>query len=80
MLLEAYCQESGICFHKVSSAMPGQALKRRGLEPDECYYLGSQKEFPDLSVEIVLGSRLIDKPELGLILIKNWLYRAISEV
>lgn len=61
MLLEAYFQEAQIRFHAMGSATFRKALKRRGLEPDECYCLGTKKEFPDLAVEIVLSSGLIDK-------------------
>ncbi len=64
MLLEAYFQEAHIRFHAMGSATFRKALKRRGLEPDECYCLGSKKEFPDLSIEIVLSSGLIDKLDI----------------
>jgi Uma2 family endonuclease len=64
MLLEAYFQEARIRFHAMGSATFRKALKRRGLEPDECYCLGSKKEFPDLSIEIVLSSGLIDKLDI----------------
>ena len=55
-----------------------QAAKQRGLEPDECYCLGQKKEFPDLAIEVVLTSGLVDKLETyrGLGVTEVWQWQA----
>jgi Uma2 family endonuclease len=35
--------------------------KQKGLEPDECYCLGEKKDFPDLAIEVIVSSSLLDK-------------------
>lgn len=30
--------------------------KEAGLEPDECYVIGAEKEYPDLAIEVVWTS------------------------
>ena len=35
--------------------------KERGLESDECYCLDGKKEFPDIAIEVVLSSGVVDK-------------------
>ncbi len=64
MLLEAYFQETGTRFHALGSTTFRKAMKLRGLEPDECYCLGAKKEFPDLAIEIVLTSGIVNKLEI----------------
>jgi Uma2 family endonuclease len=64
MLLEAYFQETRTRFHALGSATFRKALKLRGLEPDECYCLGAKKEFPDLAIEVVLTSGIVNKLEI----------------
>jgi Uma2 family endonuclease len=64
MLLEAYFQETRTRFHALGSATFRKAMKLRGLEPDECYCLGAKKEFPDLAIEIVLTSGIVNKLEI----------------
>jgi len=64
MLMEAYFQETRTRFHAIGSATFRKVAKQRGLEPDECYCLGQKKEFPDLAIEIVLSSGLVDKLEI----------------
>jgi Uma2 family endonuclease len=64
MLLEAYFQETRTRFHALGSATFRKAIKLRGLEPDECYCLGQKKEFPDLAIEIVLTSGILNKLEI----------------
>lgn len=64
MLLEAYFQETRTRFHSMGSATFRKAMKLRGLEPDECYCLGQKKEFPDIAIEVVLSSGLVDKMEI----------------
>ncbi|NET51410.1 MAG: Uma2 family endonuclease [Merismopedia sp. SIO2A8] len=64
MLIEAYLQETRTRFHAGGSTTFRKAAKQRGLEPDECYCLGQKKEFPDLAIEIVVTSGLMDKLEI----------------
>lgn len=46
MLVEAYLQETRTRFHAGGSTTFRKAAKQRGLEPDECYCLGTKKSFP----------------------------------
>lgn len=36
-------------------------MKRGGLEPDECYCIGTEKEYPDLAIEVIASSGGINK-------------------
>jgi Uma2 family endonuclease len=78
MLMEAYFQETRTRFHGIGSATFRKIAKQRGLEPDECYCLGQKKEFPDLAIEIVLTSGLVDKLDIyrGLGVVEVWLWEA----
>ncbi|MGC8711792.1 MAG: Uma2 family endonuclease, partial [Leptodesmis sp.] len=64
MLLEAYFQETRTRFHALGSATFRKAIKLRGLEPDECYCLGQKKEIPDLAIEIVITSGIVNKLDI----------------
>ncbi|NEP14723.1 MAG: Uma2 family endonuclease [Symploca sp. SIO2C1] len=64
MLIEAYLQETRTRFHAGGSTTFRQAAKKRGLEPDECYCLGAKKEFPDLAIEVVITSGLVNKLDI----------------
>lgn len=61
MLLEAYFQEARIRFYGLGSTTFRDEKKKIGTEPDECYCIGSEKEFPDLAVEVVETSGSINK-------------------
>ncbi|PSM46735.1 hypothetical protein C7Y66_23505 [Chroococcidiopsis sp. CCALA 051] len=78
MLMEAYFQESRIRFHAIGSATFRKVAKQRGLEPDECYCLGQKKEFPDLAIEVVLSSGMVDKLEIyrGLGVTEVWVWES----
>jgi Uma2 family endonuclease len=78
MLLEAFFQTLGIRYHCIGSATFRKMAKQRGLEPDECYCLGQKKEFPDLAIEIVLTSGLVDKLDIyrGLGVVEVWVWEA----
>ncbi|NJL20871.1 MAG: Uma2 family endonuclease [Leptolyngbyaceae cyanobacterium SM1_3_5] len=78
MLLEAYFQEARIRFHAIGSATFRKAMKLRGLEPDECYCLGQKKEFPDIAIEVVLSSGLVNKLDIyqGLGVTEVWQWQA----
>lgn len=64
LLLEAYFIEMDIWFHGIGAATLRRFEAARGLEPDECYCFGSVKDFPDLAVEVVVTSGLVDKLEI----------------
>jgi Uma2 family endonuclease len=88
MLIEAYFQETRTRFLAMGSATFREAAKQRGLEPDECYCLGQEKLgqeklgqeklFPDLAIEVVLSSGLVDKLEIyqGLGVAEVWVWEA----
>jgi Uma2 family endonuclease len=74
MLLETYFQQTRTRFHALGSTTFRRAMKLRGLEPDECYCLGTKKEFPDLAIEVVLTSGIVNKLEIyqGLGVMEVW--------
>ena len=78
MLIEAYFQETRTRFHGIGSATFRNVAKQRGLEPDECYWLGQKKAFPDLAVEVVLSSGIVDKLDIyqGLGVTEVWVWEA----
>lgn len=78
MLLEAFFQTFQIRYHCIGSATFRKMARQRGLEPDECYCLGQKKEFPDLAIEVVLSSGLVDKLDIyrGLGVTEVWVWEA----
>jgi Uma2 family endonuclease len=78
MLMEAYFQETRTRFHAIGSATFKEVARQRGLEPDECYCLEQKKEFPDIAIEVVLTSGMVDKLEIyrGLGVPKVWVWEA----
>lgn len=76
MLMEAYFQETGTWYHAMGSATFRKVAKQRGLEPDECYCFEQIKELPDLAIEIVLSSGMVDKLEIyrGLGVTEVWVW------
>ncbi len=78
MLIEAYFQETRTRFYAIGSATFRKVAKQRGLEPDECYCLGQEKEFPDLAIEVVLSSGIVDKLDIyrGLGVTEVWVWEA----
>ncbi|MEL6775937.1 MAG: Uma2 family endonuclease [Cyanobacteria bacterium J06597_16] len=78
MLIESYFQETRTRFHGIGSATFRRVAKQRGLEPDECYCLEKKKEFPDLAIEIVLSSGIVDKLDIyqGLGVTEVWVWEA----
>lgn len=76
MLVETYFFETRTRFHAIGSATFRKIAKQRGLEPDECYCLGQKKDFPDIAIEVVLSSGLVDKLEIywGLGVTEVWVW------
>ena len=60
-LLEAYFEETRTRFWGLGSTTFRQPDKKAGKEPDECYCIGTDKEIPDLAIEVVLTSGGVDK-------------------
>lgn len=78
MLIEAYLQEARIRFYGIGSATFRKEVQEKGLEPDECYCIGAKKDFPDLAVEIVLSSGIVNKFDIykGLGISEIWVWES----
>ena len=63
-LVEAYAEETGVALNGFGNETYRRRPKAAGLEPDECYCVGKEKEFPDLAIEVVHTSGGIDKLEV----------------
>lgn len=63
LILEVYFRFAGIRFYKCGSPTLGsKELDARG-EPDESYNLKTEKDIPDLAIEVVITSGGVDKLE-----------------
>ena len=63
-LVEAYADVSGIDLYGVGSWTIKQAAKERGIEPDECYVVGTfdtPPDIPDIAIEVVWTSGGLNK-------------------
>jgi Uma2 family endonuclease len=78
-LIEAYALERGLDLSPYGSWTLRNAAKAGGLEPDECYIVGSDQsaERPDLAIEVVWTSGGIDKFEIyrRLSIPEVWIWR-----
>lgn len=63
-LLEDYFKAKRIRYFPMGSTTLRNSAKRGGAEPDESYCIGTNKEFPDLVIEVVVTSGSIDKLEV----------------
>lgn len=63
-LLELFCLERGIALYGYGSTTMRREDKERGLEPDECYCRGSDRGVPELAIEVIVSSPLLDKLEV----------------
>jgi Uma2 family endonuclease len=75
-LLELFCLERDIPLFGYGSTTFRKEEKERGLEPDECYSRGGDKEIPDLALEIVVTRGSLDKLEVyrGLGVREVWVF------
>jgi Uma2 family endonuclease len=76
-LLEAYCDVRGIELSGYGAWTLRNAPKERGAEPDECYIVGdTNKEVPDLAIEVVWTHGGLDKLEIyrGLGVAEVWMW------
>jgi Uma2 family endonuclease len=63
-LLEAYLEETRTRFWGLGSTTFLRAERRGGTEPDKSYCLGTEKDIPDLAIEVVVTSGGVDKLEV----------------
>lgn len=77
-LLEAYAEERGIDLNGHGSWTIKSAPTERGVEPDKCYIIGTErKEAPDLAIEVVWTHGGLDKLEIdrGLGVGEVWIWK-----
>ena len=63
-LLEAYLEEKRIRFWGLGSTTFQSRDKQAGKEPDESYCIGTDKDIPDLAIEVVYTSGGVDTLEI----------------
>jgi Uma2 family endonuclease len=63
-LLEAYLEETRTPFWGLGSTTFRRAETRGGTEPDKSYNLGTEKDVPDLAIEVIITSGSVDKLEV----------------
>jgi len=75
-LLELFCLERDIPLFGYGSTTWRKEEKQRGLEADECYSRGEDKELPDVALEVIVSSALLDKLDVyrGLGVREVWLF------
>jgi Uma2 family endonuclease len=81
-LVEIYCEVMGVNFFPLGSTTFRDEPKRGGIEPDESYCIGSDKEFPDLAIEVIVTSGNINKLDvyqrLGVLEVWFWQNNALK--
>ena len=63
-LLELYFLETDTEYFPMGSTILKKPERQAGGEPDESYCIGTDKEFPDLAIEVVVTSGSINRLEL----------------
>ena len=63
-MLEAYLEAKRIRFWGLGSTTFRSQDKQAGKEPDECYCIGTDKDIPDLAIEVVYTSGGVDILEI----------------
>jgi Uma2 family endonuclease len=76
--LELFCLERDIPLCGYGSTTFRKEEAQRGLEPDECYARGADKDIPDLALEVVVSKDALDKLEVyrGLGIGEVWRFEA----
>jgi Uma2 family endonuclease len=76
-LFELFCLERDIPLYGYGSMTCRREEKQRGLEADECYCRDRDGEVPEVALEVIVTSPLIDKLEVyrGLGVREVWVYR-----
>lgn len=81
-LIETFFLEKNIWYCPTGSMTLKNQAKRGGLEPDESYCIHSDKEFPDLAIEVIVTSGGLDRlniyQRLGIKEVWFWENEAIS--
>lgn len=77
MLLETYFIERAIDFYPLGSTTFRERSVARGIEPDECYCIDSEKSVPDIAIEVVVTSGGIDSLDIykGLNVPEVWFWK-----
>ena len=77
-LLELFCLERDIPLFGYGSMTLRREEKARGLEADECYCRDRDGEVPEIALEVIISSPLLDKLEVyrGLGVREVWVYRS----
>jgi len=60
-LLEAWAEERDVELNGRGSQTFRREAKLRGLEPDECYSIGTFADVPEIAIEVVISRGLLDK-------------------
>lgn len=63
-LVETFGEEMGISLNGFGSTTFRRKAEEAGLEPDECYYVGTIKKVPDFAIEVAHTSGGVDKLEV----------------
>jgi Uma2 family endonuclease len=77
-LLELFALEKNVPLFAYGSTTFRQEVKERGLEPDECYCRGTDKDIPELAIEVMVSRPLLDKLKVysGLGIAEVWTFRS----
>jgi Uma2 family endonuclease len=63
-LVEAFGEETGLSLNGFGSETFKRKAKEAGVEPDECYCIGSARPLPDFAIEVAYTSGGINKLEI----------------
>lgn len=76
-LLELFCLERDIPLFGYGRTTFRKQAAERGLEPDECYSRGQDRELPQVALEVVVTNPLLNKLEVysGLGIQEVWVFR-----
>ncbi|MDY7021965.1 MAG: Uma2 family endonuclease [Cyanobacteriota bacterium] len=77
LLLESYFLEMGVDFYPLGSTTFREQSVARGIEPDECYCINSEKSVPDIAIEVVVSSGGVSSLEIyqGLSVPEVWFWQ-----
>lgn len=76
-LVEVYALERDVDLNAFGSMTFRRRAKERGLEPDECYFIGREKRAPDIAFEVILSRGVLDRLAIyeGLGVPEVWIWR-----
>jgi len=75
--LELFCLEREIRLFAYGSTTFRNEAKERGLEPDECYCRDTDRDVPDVAIEVVVTAAVVDKLDVyrGLGVREVWIFQ-----